>query len=84
MSIHMRTNVVIDDTLLRDAKRYSAKKTTRAVIEEALATFVRLKAEEERRQTYRERLHDLRGKMGALRLSESPSSVLRADRNHRR
>ncbi|MDX2223987.1 MAG: type II toxin-antitoxin system VapB family antitoxin [Rhodospirillaceae bacterium] len=38
----MRTNIEIDDKLMRDALRFTGKKTKRAVVDEALRTIVRL------------------------------------------
>jgi Arc/MetJ family transcription regulator len=52
----MRTNVVIDDTLLAEAMRYTGLSTQKAVIEEALRTLVRLKAQVQVRKL-RGRLH---------------------------
>jgi Arc/MetJ family transcription regulator len=51
----MRTNVVIDDELMAAALESTGLKTKRAVIEEALRTLVRLKAQE--------RVRSLRGKL---------------------
>ena len=51
----MRTNVVIDDELMTAALESTGLKTKRAVIEEALRTLVRLKAQE--------RVRSLRGKL---------------------
>jgi Arc/MetJ family transcription regulator len=39
----MRTNVEIDDELIREAQRVTGLKTKRAVVEEGLKTLVRLK-----------------------------------------
>ena len=39
----MRTNIEIDDDLLREARRLSGLKTKRAVVEAALRMFVRVK-----------------------------------------
>lgn len=39
----MRTNIVIDDNLMRDALRASGLKTKREAVEEGLRTLVRLK-----------------------------------------
>ena len=41
----MRTNIVIDDKLLRAAMRASGLKTKRAVVEEALRVYLQLKAQ---------------------------------------
>jgi Arc/MetJ family transcription regulator len=46
----MRTNIVIDDKLMRDALRASGLKTKREAVEEALRTLVRLKRQEEIRK----------------------------------
>jgi Arc/MetJ family transcription regulator len=51
----MRINVVIDEGLIEKAKKYSGLSTKKAVIEEALRFYVRLKAQEQ--------LRDLRGKL---------------------
>lgn len=42
----MRTNIVIDDKLMRDALRATGLKTKRAAVEQALKTLVRLKRQE--------------------------------------
>ena len=39
----MRTNIVIDDTLMRDAMKSSGLKTKRAVVEAGLRLLVELK-----------------------------------------
>ena len=64
----MRTNVVIDDELMAAALESTGLKTKRAVIEEALRTLVRLKAQE--------RVRSLRGKLQW----EGDLSVLREGR----
>jgi Arc/MetJ family transcription regulator len=46
----MRINIVIDDELMAQAMATSGLTTKKAVIEEALRTFIRLKAQEEVRQ----------------------------------
>lgn len=67
----MRTNVVIDDRLLADAMRYTGLPTKKAVIEEALCTLVRLKAQEQIRKL-RGRLR-WEGDLAAMRLCRFPS-----------
>ena len=64
----MRTNVVIDETLMAEAMRCSGLPTKKAVIEEALRMLVRLKSQE--------RIRDLRGKLQW----EGDLDRLRADR----
>lgn len=51
----MRTNIVIDDKLMREAIRASGLKTKRATIEEALRVYVQLKKQA--------RIRRLRGKV---------------------
>lgn len=77
----MRTNIVLDDDLVREAMRHSRARTKRALVEEALTTFVKVKSAEARRATYRERLLRLDSRLRGLRLRRRPSEVLRADRD---
>lgn len=42
----MRTNIVIDDRLMRDAMRLSRLRTKRATVDTALRLLVRLKGQE--------------------------------------
>jgi Arc/MetJ family transcription regulator len=51
----MRTNVVVDEELVAAALKSTGLKTKRAVIEEALRTLIRLKAQEQ--------VRSLRGKL---------------------
>ena len=51
----MRTNIVIDDKLMRDTLRATGLKTKRAAVEEALRTLLRLKRQAE--------IHRFRGKL---------------------
>ena len=51
----MRTNIVIDDKLMRDTLLATGLKTKREVVEEALRTLLRLKSQAEIRR--------LRGKL---------------------
>ncbi|RIK45144.1 MAG: DUF2191 domain-containing protein [Chloroflexi bacterium] len=66
----MRANVVIDDALLAEAMRYTGLPTKKAVIEEALRTLVRLKAQAQIRKL-RGRLH-WEGDLAALRQRRFP------------
>jgi len=76
----MRTNIVLNDDLVREAMQYSRARTRRALVEEALATYVAVKAEERRRATYLERLRSLETRLRDVRLRERPADLLRADR----
>jgi Arc/MetJ family transcription regulator len=75
----MRTNIVLNDSLVQEAMRYSRARSKRELVEEALTTFVAVKAEEARRLSY-DRLRSLESRLTGLRLRQSPSEVLQADR----
>lgn len=77
----MRTNIDLDDALVREAMRYSKASTKRALVEEALRNFVDVKAAEERRRTYAEKLAEIRRRTISLKLRKSPSEMLREDRD---
>ena len=64
----MRTNIVIDDRLMRDALRSTGLKTKREAVELGLETLVRLKAQEQIRK--------LRGKLAW----EGDLDAMRSDR----
>ena len=77
----MRTNIVLDDDLMDEAMRHSSARTKRALVDEALRTFIRVKTEEERRTAYRAGLPDLERRLQDVRLSQPPHEALRADRD---
>jgi Arc/MetJ family transcription regulator len=52
----MRTNIVIDDKLMRDALKATGLKTKREIVEEGLRTLLRLSKQAELREL-RGRLH---------------------------
>ncbi len=79
----MRTNIDLDDALLAEAAKYSTSRSKRRLIQEALATFVAVKAEERRRATYRERLERVRGRLADVRLRSDLRDLIRADRDSR-
>lgn len=79
----MRTNVVLNDDLVREAMQYSTSRTKRGLIEEALQTFVTVKAMEERRRTYATRVQDLQARLGQVKLRTSPTDFVREDRQRR-
>ena len=81
--VHMRTHMILNDDLVREARRFSQARTKTGLIEEALRTFVEVKEEEQRRASYRQRVLDLDRKLAGLVLREGPESVLRADRQRR-
>ena len=65
----MRTNIDIDDELMRSALAATGLRTKKAVVEEALKLLVRLKGQE--------RIRDLRGKLTSW---EGDIDDLRSDR----
>jgi Arc/MetJ family transcription regulator len=79
----MRTNIEINDELMNEAMRYANVNTKKAVVEEALRTFVEVKEKEIRIANYRERLKELTNKLAGLRLRQSPAELLRQDRDNR-
>jgi len=83
MMMCMRTNIVLNDELVREAMQYSKAKTKKALIEEALLTLVRVQSEERRRKSYRQRLAALETRLGSIKLRESAADILRQDRARR-
>ncbi|AKJ65022.1 type II toxin-antitoxin system VapB family antitoxin [Kiritimatiella glycovorans] len=76
----MRTNIVLDDALVQEAMQYSSARSKRMLVHEALATFVVVKREEQKRASYQERLADVRRRVGERRMSLSAVEAIRADR----
>jgi len=81
--MHMRTNIELSDDLLAEARKHSKAKSKRALVEEALAAFVAMRAEERRRSTYKERLDSLRQRTRTIRLRSDTREILRKDRDSR-
>jgi Arc/MetJ family transcription regulator len=61
----MRTNIVIDDKLMRDTLRATGLKTKRQAVEEGLRTLLRLSRQSELRR-FRGKLH-WKGDLDAMR-----------------
>ena len=80
----MRTNIVLDDDLLAEAMKYSAARTKRAVVREALAVYVAAKAGEQRTSSYRERLSNVRRRLADVSLRKAASELVREERDGRR
>lgn len=80
----MRTNIVLDDDLLAEAMKYCAARSKRAVVREALATYVTVKAEQQRIATYRDRLAGVRRRVAGLALRKTAQEMIRDDRERRR
>lgn len=79
----MRTNVVLNDDLVREAMQYTSVRTKRALIEQALQVFVDVKAAEKRCRTYGERLRALQDRLAEVTLRSSSVDLLREDRQRR-
>lgn len=77
----MRTNIVLNDELVQEAMRYSRAATKRALVEEALATFVQVRAAEQLERSYRDRLRRLEDRVSGLKLRRRPGELLREDRD---
>ena len=77
----MRTNIDLDDELVEEAMQYSKARTKRALVEEALRTFVDVRAREQRRSAYADRLASIRSRTSSIRLKKSASDILREDRS---
>jgi Arc/MetJ family transcription regulator len=79
----MRTNIELNDDLLSEAQKYSRAKSKRALVEEALTAFIKMRAEERRRRTYKDRLHELRARTSSVRLQSDTREIVRKDRDIR-
>lgn len=79
----MRTNIDLDDSLLAAAGKYSKAGSKRGVVHEALATYVAVKSEEQRRATYRDRLQEIRARASKVRLRSDSRAIIRSDRDTR-
>lgn len=75
--------MILNDELIREARRFSQARTKTGLVEEALRTFIEVKDAERRRFTYSQRVQELDRKLAGLVLREGPESVLRADRERR-
>jgi Arc/MetJ family transcription regulator len=77
----MRTNIVLNDDLLREAMKYTRARTKRALVEEALRVLIETRSGERRVRDYRERAEALDRKLERLVLREPPHRILRSDRS---
>jgi Arc/MetJ family transcription regulator len=79
----VRTNIDLDMDLIARASQYSASRSKRGLIHEALATFVAVKEEERRSASYRERLARVREHASGVRLKSDTRDLVRKDRDSR-
>lgn len=76
----MRTNIVLNDDLVREAMRYSLATSKSALVEDALRTLVEVRSAEQRRQSYEDRLAKVQNALSKKRFRDSAADVLRQDR----
>jgi Arc/MetJ family transcription regulator len=76
----MRTSVVLNEELLQEAMQYSSASSKRALVEEALRTFIEVKSNERRSEDYAARVADICKRTSNLRLQKCSSAILREDR----
>jgi Arc/MetJ family transcription regulator len=79
----MRTNIELDEGLLAEAFRFSASRSKKALVHEALAAYVAAKKEERRRLSYKERLHKVRSETERLGVRPESHDIVRQDRDTR-
>jgi Arc/MetJ family transcription regulator len=76
----MRTNIVLNNDLVKEAFKYSQAGSKRALVEEALRVFIEVRAHERRAALYRSRIDALDRRMQGVVFRDKPSAILRADR----
>jgi Arc/MetJ family transcription regulator len=76
----MRTNIVLNDDLMREARRYSNASTKSGLVEEALRLLVEVRSAEERRKTYEARLLGIQQALAGRRFREGATALVRQDR----
>ncbi len=76
----MRTNIVLDDDLIAEARQYSKARSKREIVREALATYVAVKAEAQRMASYRERLAMIRRRLADAPVKTPAREIIRLDR----
>ena len=79
----MRTIIVLDDELVREAMHYSKATTKRALVEEALRTLVRVWVEENQRRSYQDRLAAVQNRHAGLKFRVSAVDLILQDREGR-
>ena len=79
----MRTNIDLDDGLLAEAFRFSANRSKKELVHEALAAYVAAKQDERRRLSYKERLLKVRAETERLRVRPGAHDIVRHDRDTR-
>ena len=83
MSIHMRTNIVLDDLLVREAAEVTGLRSKKALIHRALQVLIQTEHETRRRARYDQRVMELQQQTAGLALRERPHQIVRQDRSRR-
>ena len=81
MLLCMRTNIDLDEDLLRKARKYSSAKTKRALVEEALRKFIESNEYQRRLAAWNKSVDEIVKMTSNLRMDESAADIIRADRN---
>jgi Arc/MetJ family transcription regulator len=76
----MRTNIDLDDALMKLAGAYSTASSKRALVHEALETYICVKAEEKKVSGYRQALETFRKEHPSIKSSISSVDLIRKDR----
>jgi Arc/MetJ family transcription regulator len=76
----MRTNIVLDDGLVKEAMAYSSARSKRGLVQEALTTYVAVKRDQRKRASYQDRLAEIRRRIGDRRMSIPIEDLVRNDR----
>ena len=79
----MRTNIELNEDLLAAAQKYSRAKTKRALVEEALETYIAVKDAEQRKRSYKDQLDALRNRLRTAKLRSDSRDIVRQDRDSR-
>ena len=83
MFVCMRTNIVLDDELVREAFAVTGLRSKKDLVHRALQLLVQSEQESRRRARYDLSVSELRRKTAALTLRERPHDIIRADRDRR-
>lgn len=81
MLLCMRTNIDLDEDLIREARKYSSAKTKRALVEEALRKFIEVNEYQRRLEKWDKGFQKVRKMTANLRFDESAADIIRRDRN---
>ena len=81
MIMCMRTNIVLDEKLVKRAMKYSSKPTRRAAVHEALEVYVASKVKVHKTAQYRSKLAEILRRVEAEPVRTSAHELIRSDRD---